>query len=321
MWRNLQARLCTALLLLGVAACQEGHPPQTSSSSNWLVCETDADCANLPAPATCGSDGYCVSTGGQKVELVVSYETEFEGDALDTSVFGFETGTALRNDDEQAYTERAENAFVSDGELVLVARAESYEAAAYTSASLETRGKRAFTFGRIEAEMSLPTGTGVGPSFWMLPDEPGPAEQSCSGDTCMDSTWPIWGDVVIASLRSEAPTLVYSGINYAREVEGSGLLQEHSIAAGSLEPNGTGEYHVYRLDWTPQRMDWFIDDEPAHGVDLTDPAIYHPGGENPFHRSFHLKLTLPVGGLSEAPVPDVYPQEMRVRWLRVSQYR
>jgi beta-glucanase (GH16 family) len=96
---------------------------------------------------------------------------DFNGDTLDPEVFGFETGFALRNDDDQFYTERSENAFVEGSELVLVARAETYEQAEYTSASIETRGKRAFGFGRIEAELSLPTGAGVGPAFWIRPDE------------------------------------------------------------------------------------------------------------------------------------------------------
>jgi beta-glucanase (GH16 family) len=77
---------------------------------------------------------------------------------------------------------------------------------------------------------------------------------------------------------------------------------------------------VYRIDWGPERIDWFIDDAVVRSFDVSDPAIYHPEGQNPFHQAFHLKLALSVGGLSEPPLAEDYPQEMRVRWLRVSQY-
>jgi len=209
---------------------------------------------------------------------------------------------------------------LQDGELVLMARAESYEAAAYTSASIDTKGKRAFTFGRIEAEILVPTGTGVGPAFWMLPESPGPAEQSCRDGACINSTWPVWGDIVIMSLRSDEPTGVLGGVNYASADGSGGLLVAQSITRAGLNPSGGG-YHVYRIEWGPERIDWFLDGTKVRTFDLSDPAVYHPQGENPFHRAFHLKLHLSVGGLSEPPVPEVYPQEMRVRWLRVSQYQ
>jgi hypothetical protein len=32
-------------------------------------------------------------------------------------------------------------------------------------------------------------------------------------------------------------------------------------------------------------------------------------------------LSLAIGGLSEAPDPSVYPQQMRIDWLRVWQYQ
>lgn len=316
-----RARLLAALLLCGLPGCQEGAAPQTSSSSHWIRCESDADCSNLPMVATCGSEGYCVDSDSSKVELQSTYETEFDGTTLDGDVFGFETGFALRNQDDQFYTERSENAFLEDGELVLVARAESYEQAEYTSASIETRGRRAFTFGRIEAEISMPTGAGVGPSFWMLPEEPGPPEQTCDEQgACFESAWPVWGDVVIASLRSEDPSHVLSGVNYASEDGAAGLLQAQRVSQSELNPHAEGAYHVYRIDWGPERIDWFIDDEAVHSFDVTDSSIYHPAGRNPFHEAFHLKLALAVGGLSEPPVADDYPQELRVRWLRVSQY-
>jgi beta-glucanase (GH16 family) len=113
---------------------------------------------------------------------------------------------------------------------------------------------------------------------------------------------------------------VLSGVNYATEETAGELLQAQSIAQSALDPSDSGAFHTYRMDWGPERIDWFIDGEPVHSFAVSDPAIYHPQGENPFHQRFHLKLTLSVGGLSEPPAAEQYPQEMRARWLRVSQY-
>jgi beta-glucanase (GH16 family) len=315
--RQLHALSIAALLLCGLPACSEGSAPQSSSSSHWLGCDTDEDCGNLPIPASCGAQGFCVAESGREIEARSALEADFEGDTLDTDVFGFETGFALRNGDLQAYTAEASNSFLEDGELVLEARAESFEEAGYTSASIQTKGKQAFLYGRIEAELKAPSGAGVDPSFWMLPESPGAPARTCDAEGCTEGAWPAWGDVVIASLRSEPGTALH-GLSYASEVDGQ-LSQLHDVVTSELVTTGDG-YHVYRLDWGPGRMDWFVDDERVHTVDLTDSAIYLPEGEHPFRREFYLKLSLAVGGLAATPVADDFPQQMRVRRLGVTQY-
>jgi hypothetical protein len=42
---------------------------------------------------------------------------------------------------------------------------------------------------------------------------------------------------------------------------------------------------------------------------------------DPFSKAFHIRLSLAIGGLSETPDPSVYPQQTRIDWLRVWQYR
>ena len=58
---------------------------------------------------------------------------------------------------------------------------------------------------------------------------------------------------------------------------------------------------------------------PCRSSAVTD--IYQPSGQDPFSKAFNIRLSLAVGGLSEAPDPKVYPQQMRVDWLRVWQYQ
>jgi beta-glucanase (GH16 family) len=80
------------------------------------------------------------------------------------------------------------------------------------------------------------------------------------------------------------------------------------------------EYHLYALEWGPQRIDWFVDDELVHSFEFASDVIYEPEGLHPFRQPFRLKLSLSVGGLVEAPTPEDYPRQMRVRSLRVTRF-
>ena len=70
----------------------------------------------------------------------------------------------------QFYTsKRAENARAENGNLIIEARKEDYNAAKYTSARLISKNKGDWKYGRIEARAKLPAGTGMWPAIWMLP--------------------------------------------------------------------------------------------------------------------------------------------------------
>lgn len=60
------ALLAAAASCLAVFGCQTG--PITSSSSNWVVCTTPADCADVAGAADC-QEGYCVDEAGERIEV------------------------------------------------------------------------------------------------------------------------------------------------------------------------------------------------------------------------------------------------------------
>lgn len=110
------------------------------------------------------------------------WSDEFSHDGLpDTAVWNFECGF-VRNGEDQWY--QADNAYVRDGLLVIEARKErvknprydkdsrnwqlNREYAEYTSASLNTRGKREFKYGRLEVRARIPVGGGAWPAIWTL---------------------------------------------------------------------------------------------------------------------------------------------------------
>ncbi len=314
--RTLACLVLPALL----AACGE---PQSSSSTNWLVCQKKADCDNYQAAASCGSEGYCVTAEGRKLTKTVVFEDTFDEPALSTKDFAYETGYSIRNADAEAYTSKTSNVFLEKGELVLQANAETLGSAQYTSGSIDTEGLHSFTYGRIAARMLVPDGTGVGPAFWMLPESPGDPVTVCEDSgNCPKSGYPAWGDIVVMTLRSEAPTQVLHTASYATEnADNSGLIRSQGGQTETLPESAGAAYHEYAVEWGPVRIDWLTDGKVVASFDTTDSAIYQPSGMNPFQQAFNLRLSLAVGGLSEAPDPSVYPQQMRVDWLRVEQYQ
>ena len=314
------SRLCVILGVLG-GACGPGGP-ESSSSTHWLRCQVDADCTNLALGARCGEDGYCTAPDGARLAQTLVLDESFSGESLDPETFGFETGFELRNAEAQAYTERLENVRIEEGALVITARAESYEAASYTSGSVHTLGRRAFTFGRFEARMRVPLGRGCSSSFWMLPEAPGAPVNTCVDPTpCYDGTWPAWGDIVIVNHQSQVPGRLLNAVSYgvwddsvAAVRHGVRTGPEHTIAAPD------SEWHLFTLDWGPERMEWSVDGMLVSTLELPPTDLYQPEGQNPFHRPFHLKLGLALGGLDQTPVAADYPQQLSVDFVRVWQW-
>ena len=310
---------CIALSI-SLAACGE---PDASSSSHWLVCQKDLDCANFPGATSCGGDGYCRGADGHKVEQALVFEDTFDQTALNTQTFGYETGYSVRNNDLEDYTSRPNNVFIDHGELVLQANAEALDQAQYTSGSINTQGLKSFTYGRIAARMLVPDGAGVGPAFWMLPEAPGDPVSVCDdASTCVSAEWPAWGDIVIMTIRGERPDMILHTSSYATwDATKMQFVRGQGGGTQTLSESAGAAYHEYAVEWGPERIDWLTDGIVQHSFDTTASDIYHPSGIDPFSQAFNLRLSLAVGGLSQPPDPSVYPQQLRVDWLRVWQYQ
>lgn len=310
-----------AAAALAASACGGTVGPQTTSSTHWLACGEDSDCNNLGLDVRCGADGYCASGAGLRLERRPVFAQEFAEDALDPTAFGLETGAGIRNDEPQTYTDRTENVRVEDGELVLTARAEAYEGAEYTSGSVNTEGRFAFTFGRVEARLAAPSGRGCSTAFWMLPEAPGSAVNTCiDPDPCYGGTWPAWGDITIANLQSQVPGQVLGAVSFGVWEEATSSVDHGLFADDPATVVAPEEWHVYAVEWGPERIDWFVDDVLVRTLALPPADLYLPDGVDPFRQPFHVRLNLALGGFDQAPIAADYPQELRVDWVRVSQW-
>ncbi|MFK7905872.1 MAG: glycoside hydrolase family 16 protein, partial [Chitinophagales bacterium] len=123
-------------------------------------------------------------------KLIFSDEFDVEG-AVDSSKWLFETvppnNGGWWNNEKQHYTDRLDNAYVSEGTLKIVAKKEEYTFAGstknYTSARLNSKFN--FTYGRIDVKAKLPEGAGTWPAIWTL------------GANLGTAGWPVCGEIDI----------------------------------------------------------------------------------------------------------------------------
>ncbi len=237
------------------------------------------------------------------------WSDEFDRDVLDDECWNRQVEPAGRfNDEWQRYTDRTVNAFIENGQLVLRALHESdnHGPDQYTSARLNTAGKRAWRYGRVAARIRLPEGPGLWPAFWML----GRDIDENGGDT----PWPRCGEIDILELYGSRhdgtveANLHYEGADGRHRCMGA---KAYRLTEGSFSEG----FHVFELLWDETSMTWMVDGQAYAHASLAEPE------RAAFRKPFFLLLNVAVGGrLSGRPDARTrFPQEMRVDWIRIYQ--
>jgi beta-glucanase (GH16 family) len=205
---------------------------------------------------------------------------------------------------------RRPNAFL-DGAGHLVLRAERNADGDWTSARLTTRGLKDFQYGRIEARMKLPVGTGLWPSFWML------------GSNFLTTGWPASGSFTIVEnvalterTNGIGPTRIRATLHGPRYYGGNGPWRDFQFPNGARVDDGN--FHTYGIIWSPGMMQFYVDD-PANIFFVQNASDLPEGGQWVFDHPFFLVMNLAVGGdwpgNPDASTPN--PAEMLVDYVRV----
>lgn len=208
------------------------------------------------------------------------------------------------NQEEQYYTEnRLENARVEDGKLIITARREDYEGSKYTSARLLS--KDSWTYGRFEINAKLPSGRGTWPAIWMLP-----VDWTYGG-------WPESGEIDIMEHVGYNHGVVHGSTHSLKY-----YWQVNTQKTGTINvENVDTEFHTYAMDWTPGRIEMFVDDV-SYFVSTFDPEKDTEDGWKawPFDKPFQLLLNIAVGGGwggKEGIDDSIFPQTMEIDWIKV----
>ncbi len=229
------------------------------------------------------------------------WRDEFDGKAIDRANWNFNEGAGgWGNGEAQFYTARPENARIENGLLLIEARKEKLEGSYYTSARLKSQGLAEFQYGRIEARLKVPSGAGFWPAFWML------------GSGFDGSNWPDCGEIDIMEYVGREPDLVIGTAHGPGYSGALGISQWNRRAE-----NIADDFHIYAIDWTPGRIDWYYDGIKYHTVSRADV------GDRPwvFDQPFFIILNLAVGGTLGGMIglDTVFPAQLQVDYVRVFQ--
>jgi beta-glucanase (GH16 family) len=256
---------------------------------------------------------------GPEWELV--WSDEFDGAELDLAKWSPNIWPPRKvNDEDQAYTEREKNLRIEDGMLVIEAHKEDYEGASYTSGRVHSAGKGDFLYGRFEVRAKLPRGQGSWPAIWMLPSDPYKYSSTCEdgedwqgSETC--DAWPNSGEIDIMEhvgyQMGHVHGTVHNKAYYWRNWE----QRKGRVLVDDVDQN----FHVYVLEWSPERIDVFVDDS-HYFTYLNEDTGWRAW---PFDHPFHVILNVAVGGAwgrTGGPIDDsIFPQRMYVDYVRVYQ--
>ena len=259
------------------------------------------------APVTANAATTTSTKDSDRWELV--WSDEFEGNSLDLTKWAYETGSA-HNNEAQYYTK--DNVSVSNGTLKITAKKENKNGYEYTSGRLETiteDGKALFStkYGKIEARMKLPKGTGLWPAFWMQPVER------------VYGTWPLSGEIDIMEARGRVLNEANAALHYGEVVP----FNQH-VSGKYKFSSGTDitDYHVYAVEWRENEIIWSVD-----GVEYFSTSDWYTKKDGvvaeypaPFNQEFYLILNLAVGGdydNLQLPSDSEIPATMEVDYVRV----
>jgi len=249
----------------------------------WLGAGGSGPSAQAPAPPSSGT----------------VWQDEFDRDGLpDASRWGYEVGM-IRNKERQYYTrERANNARVSGGLLIIEAHRERFENADYTSASLTSRAN--WTYARIEVRARVPKGRGSWPAIWTL------------GTNIREVGWPSCGEIDIMEHVGFDPGRVHANIH----TKAYNHVQRTNKGNNIMVPSADGEFHVYSAEWTPQRISIAVDGQSyfTFAKENGGAAVW------PFDKPQYLILNLAIGGNwgGQRGIDDLaFPMRYEIDYVRV----
>ncbi|WP_298340802.1 glycoside hydrolase family 16 protein [uncultured Algibacter sp.] len=266
-----------------------------------------------------------VSCNPDETQTVTNFDKptlseEFDGTELNTNLWTYEIGDGSDqgipgwgNNEQQYYTNRTENVLVEDGVLKIIARQESFEGSSYTSGRIITKGRFEQKYGRFEARIKLPWGTGMWPAFWMV------------GDDSNGDIWPEIGEIDIMENRGQEPTLISASVHgpgyCGNQVicESGAITKEYELTNDRFDT----DFHIFGVEWGPNYINYYVDDVLYNQItpeDLEEEDIDESNWV--FNdRKFYIILNVAVGGnFAGNADPNIpYPQIMEVDYVRAYQ--
>jgi beta-glucanase (GH16 family) len=202
------------------------------------------------------------------------------------SIFNTYVGAPEGNQEAQYYTDSPQNLQVEKGALIIKALSIKQDGFNYTSARIDTKGKKDFLYGKIIVSAKLPNQIGAWPAIWMLPTNKKYAGLSQVNDT---KSYLNDGEIDIAESVGAQPHTIY-GIAHSLAHPADGPPDYYGTA---YVPDSDSAFHSYGVEWTPTRLTFTIDGQAYFAIEKQAGADYRSW---PYDQPFYLILNLALGG-------------------------
>lgn len=335
-----------AILLGGaLAACGSSSPSGNlgtgssgGSSGGASTLGPDGSAANPDTGAPYNSDtgvpttpdgGGTTQGGGTDAAAppgwVLTWSDEFntaDGTQPDPSKWTYDLGDGTSagspgwgNAELESYTNNTQNVVIQGGNLAITARVSTDASlmcngtvCGYTSGRIHTQGKFSQTYGRFEARIKIPSGSGVWPAFWMM------------GEQFTQANWPQYGEIDVmenaGSMGNEVRGSIHGPGGSATYTD-NGLSGPDDLATG----NFSDAFHVFAMEWDVGTISFFVDSTKYYTVTTAEVTAVGQGATWPFDNDPNfilLNFAVDSGNFGDPPnAQTVWPQQMLVDYVRV----
>lgn len=229
------------------------------------------------------------------------WEDDFTGTTLNTANWDYENNYSRPNE-VQNYVAGTNNVWVENSNLVIKAKRESSNGKEWSSGCIHTDNKREFMYGRFEAKIKIPQTVGSFPAFWTL----GGNYEEGAG-----ITWPYCGEIDIME-HKQGYAWTTAGALYRTDLvwdnwDAKDLGRVDSGNIGSFD-----DYHIYAMEWTHDRLDYYVDDRLIGHSDISDDSTWFM-----FHQPHYILLNQALGAAGGSVPSNMTEYTMYVDWVRV----
>jgi len=241
------------------------------------------------------------------------WSQEFNGSkrvGVDKRYFTHDLGNGFGwgNAEKEYYTSSSSNILTDGkGNLVITAKRIPEDSSIlnicddcqFTSAKIKTADKLGFMYGRLEARIKTPAGSGMWPAFWML------GASLTEGDT-----WPDCGEIDILEGKGSEPNRVYGTVHGPGYFGGDGSQKGYAFD-NPIELNAG--FHVYAIEWKKNQIDFYFDSKKYYSINAASVAP----NKWVFNKEFFLIINLATGGNFEPNIdPTVQSGTLSIDYIR-----
>lgn len=239
------------------------------------------------------------------------WSDEFDGKRVDSKKWNLLMREQSKHSELQYYVR--DEVYIEKGSMRLRSRERDYGSQHYTSGRVDTSGKFAPIYGRFEVRAKLPNGKGLWPAHWLYPQNRDWRMEQLMMDAIANGRErlipefrPWYSEIDIMEFLGHQTNTIYGTLHYY-SFDGQ---KKTSSGTWKSSVDYTKDFHTYTLEWEPNVMRWFVDDNLIHTTTNGIP-----------HTPHYIILNTAIGGTWPGN-PDsttVFPQYHDIDYVRVYQ--